>query len=141
MIVFDPSRVSGCSPQIIEYRGEGLTSGTEKYYVLFPRTDVDQVLNPLKESMHRVELLQNGRIQVIAGTSNLYFELDSELRLQDVKGSDYFRLQHRDLKAAGKITSVLDDAYYEDLKKGVLYWDGTGWTSTPTMNRNWNNPR
>jgi hypothetical protein len=141
LIVFDPARVSGGSPQVIEYPGESLTPGTEKYYVLFPRTDVDRVLNPLKESMHRVVLLQDGRIQVIAGASNLYFELDPDLRLQDVKGSDFFRDRHRELKAAGKISSVLDDAYYEALKKGVLYWDGTEWTSAPSMNRNWDSPR
>jgi len=41
---------------------------------------------------------------------------------------------------AGKITSVLDDAYYEALKPGVLYWDGEQWTSTPTMNRKRNIP-
>jgi len=141
LIVFDSSRISGCSPQIIEYPREGLTFGTEKYYILFPRTDVDQNLFPLKESMHKVELLRNGRVQVIAGTSHLYFEMDPDLRLQDVKGSDFFRDKHRELKAAGKITSVLDDAYYEELKSGVLYWDGTEWTSTPTMNKNRNNPR
>ncbi|MGB7296738.1 MAG: VCBS repeat-containing protein [Candidatus Aminicenantales bacterium] len=135
LIVFDASRVGGCSPQITEYPGEGFTPGTEKYYILFPRTDVDLILFPLKESMHGINLLQNGRIQLNAAISQLYFELDAELRPLDVKGSDYFRDHHRELKAAGKITSVLDDAYYEKLKKGVLYWDGTEWTSTPTMNR------
>jgi hypothetical protein len=136
LIVFDPSRVSGCSPQISEFPGKGLMPGTERYYLLFPRTDVDKILNPIKESMPEIDLLQNGRIQLIAATSRLYFELDPDLRLQDVKASDFFLDRHRDLKAAGKITSTLDDAYYDALKKGVLYWDGTGWTSTPTMNRN-----
>ncbi len=141
LIVFDPAQVSGCSPQSVESPGPGLEPGSEKYYLLFPRTDVDQTLHPLPEGMIDIDLLQNGRIQLVSSTSNLFFELDLELRLQDVKGSDTFRLKHRELKAAGKISSVLDNAYYEALKPGVLYWDGEQWTSTPSMNANWNKPR
>jgi hypothetical protein len=141
LVVFDPSRVSGCSPQFAQNPGPGLEQGSELYYLLFPPTDVDKILNPLEEGMISIDFLQNGRIQLITAAAGLYFELGLDLRLQDVKGSDYFRLQHRELKAAGKISSTLDDAYYDELKKAVLYWDGEQWTSTPTMIRKWNNPR
>jgi hypothetical protein len=141
LIVFDPARVSGCSPQISKFPGPGLEPGSEVSYLLFPRTDVDKNLYPLKETMCAIDLLQNNRIQLLAYVSRLYFELGPDLSLQDVKASDFFRDKHREMKAEGKISSVLDDAYYEALKNGVLYWDGTEWTSTPTMNRKWNNPR
>jgi hypothetical protein len=136
LVVFEPTLISGCSPQVVKYPGKGLTRGTEKYYLLFPRTDFDQVLFPLKETVHRIDLLQNGRLQLDTAISRIFFELDQELRVQDVKGSDYFSDRHRELKATGKISSELNDTYYENLRKGVLYWDGTQWTSTPTMNRN-----
>jgi hypothetical protein len=141
LVVFDPSRISGCSPQISKFPGLGLEPGSEVSYLLFPRTDVDKNLYPLKETMCAIDLLQNNRIQLLAYVSRLYFELGPDLSLQDVKASDFFRDKHREMKAEGKISSVLDDAYYEELKKGVLYWDGTEWTSTPSMNRKWNNPR
>ena len=141
LAVFDSSRVSGSSPQSERYKCKNCGPGSEKYYILFPRTDVDKTLKPDKVSIDQILLLKNHRIQLQAQISHIFFELDFSLRVQDIKGSDSFRRQHRDLKAAGKITSVLDDAYYEELKSGVLYWDGTEWTSTPTMNRKWNNPR
>lgn len=91
---------------------------------------------PHKESMECIDLLPIGKIQLHTSISNIFFILDSRLRVFEVQGSDTFWLRHRELKAAGKITSELNDAYYENLKKGVLYWDGTQWTSMPTMNRN-----
>ena len=83
-----------------------------------------------------MQVLRNGQVQLCTAVSNIFFILDSQLRPLDIQGSDSFWLRHRELRAAGKIGSELNDAYYENLKKGVLYWDGTQWTSTPTMNRN-----
>jgi hypothetical protein len=139
--LFDPGRISGSSPQGEVYACESCGPGSEKYYLLIPRTDVDLALKQDKVSIEEMHFLKNNRIELFSHIPQIYFELDYGLRVQDVKGSDTFRNQHRELKAAGKITSTLDDAYYEALKKGVLYWDGTEWTSTPTMNRKWNNPR
>ena len=91
--------------------------------------------------MECINILPNGRIQLRTGVSNIFYILDSQLRLLDVQGSDFFWLRHRELRAAGKISSELNDAYYENLKKGILYWDGTQWTSTPTMNLKAKSPR
>jgi hypothetical protein len=136
LAVFDSSRISGSSPQSERYECKNCVPGSEKYYILFPRTDVDIILKPDKVAIEEIHLLKNNRIELQTQISHIFFELDFNFQVQDVKGSDIFRLQHRDLKAAGKISSELNDAYYENLKKGVLYWDGTQWTSTPTMNRN-----
>jgi hypothetical protein len=133
--LFDPGRISGSSPQGEAYACENCGPGSEEYYLLIPRTDVDLALKQDKVNIEEIHFLKNNRIELFSRMPQVYFELDYGLRVQDVKDSDHFRLQHRELKAAGKITSTLDDAYYETLKKGVLYWDGTEWTSTPTMNR------
>jgi hypothetical protein len=136
LAVFDPSRVSGSSPQSEKYECKSCAPGAEKYYILFPKTDVDRVLKPDKVCINQIQVLKNNRIQLQAQISHIFFEVDFSMRALDVKGSDAFRRQHRELKAAGKITSVLNDAYYEALKNGVLYWDGEQWTSTPSWNGN-----
>jgi hypothetical protein len=136
MAVFDSTRISGSSPQSEKYACKNCSPGSERYYLIFPRTDVDKILSPDKVSIEAIHLLQNGRIELVAGTSHLYFELDYGLRLQDVKGSDIFRSLHRELVAAGKIKSELNDEYYQNLKRGALYWTGKEWTSTPTLNQN-----
>jgi hypothetical protein len=92
-------------------------------------------MKPDKIAIDQMRLLQNNRLELKMQVSHIFFELDFHFQVQDVKGSDLFRNAHRELKAAGKIASVLDNTYYEQLKKGILYWDGKQWTSTPTMNR------
>ena len=136
LAVFDSSDIRGSSPQTEGYACKNCGAGSERYYLIFPRTDVDKILAPHKESFECIDILQDGRIQLQTSVSNIFFILDSQLRLLDVQGSDSFWLRHRELRAAGKISSELNDAYYENLKKGVLYWDGTQWTSTPSTNRN-----
>jgi hypothetical protein len=134
--LFNSARISGASPQTDKYACRDCETGSAEYYLLFPRTDVDKILKFDKEEIDEIHFIRENRLELLTRTSRIYFELDFGFRVQDVKGSDIFRRNHRELKAAGKVTSVLDDAYYEALKRGVLYWDGTAWTSTPTMNRN-----
>lgn len=141
LAVFDSDRISGSSPQGEKYACKDCGPGSEKYYILFPRTDVDIILKPDKVSIEAIHLLQPDRIELLTGISQIFIELDYRLEVQDIKGSDFFNNQHRELRAAGKITSELNDAYYENLKKGVLYWDGTQWTSTPKMNLKAKSPR
>jgi hypothetical protein len=136
LAVFDTTRIAGSSPQSEGYACQNCVPGSEKYYILFPRTDVDMVLHPEKEAIEEIHFLNNNRIELQTKISHIFFELDFGFQVQDVKGSDYFREQHQEQKSAGKITSILDDAYYEALKKGVLYWDGEQWTSAPSWNGN-----
>jgi len=136
LALFDSSNIKGSSPQTESAACKDCGAGSERYYLIFPRTDVDEILAPDKESIESMQVLRNGQVQLCTAISNIFFILDSQMRLLDVQGSDSFWLRHRELKAAGKISSELNDAYYEKLKKGVLYWDGTQWTSTPSTNRN-----
>ena len=141
LAAFEASDIRGSSPQTERTACKNCGAGSEIYYLIFPRTDVDKVLAPHKEGIECMDIQPNGRIQLLTGVSKIYFILDSQLRVVDVQGSDSFWLRHRELRAAGKISSKLDDAYYENLKKGVLYWDGTQWTSTPAMNLKAKSPR
>lgn len=39
---------------------------------------------------------------------------------------------HEELRRQGKITSTLDQAYLENLRQGVRYWDGSQWVKQVT---------
>jgi hypothetical protein len=134
LAVFDPSRISGASPQSERFRCRNCAEGSEKFYIIMPRTDVDLSGNREKESIVSMHLLQNFRFDMMTGNSRIYFEFDYRMNARDVKGSDGFRAMHRELVEAGKLKSELDNAYYEALREGVLYWNGKEWTSTPSMN-------
>jgi len=36
---------------------------------------------------------------------------------------------------AGRIASVLDEAYRDALLKGIRYWNGSGWSAALAKNR------
>lgn len=132
LLVFSPDRIEGGSPQRDEaYICRELRPGSEKYYVLFPRTDVDLALSPV-EAVGRLSLTSGDRLQAEMLASGLFYYLDRGLAVADSIISHNFQQLHKEALASKKISSVLDDRYAEELVKGFLYFDGQGWTARPT---------
>lgn len=132
LIAFDASRVSGSSPQGVErYISPGLSAGTERFYVIFPRTDVDLSEFPA-ESAAKFEVLSNDVILVNMHLSGIIYELGFDLAPRIARTSHRFEQKHEVAVSEGRVKSVLDDAYFENLKLGILYWNGRQWTSTPS---------
>jgi len=136
VIVFDPLRMEGCSPQGSEYRCQDLDRGSEKYYVLFPRTEIDLLESPV-EAIMTLEKQHNERLTFRTTHSQVIFELDYQLGLRDIHFTHTFELKHRELLREGKITSVVDDEYRQRLAEGLLYYDGESWVAEPTMTSYW----
>jgi len=136
LAAFDSCHVSGSSPQSRSYECNNPPPGSERLYLLFPRTDVDEILKPDKVGIKELHLLNNARFELDAQVSHVYFELDFNFLIQEVKPSDLFLNQHQILKAAGKLNSVLDANYFRALKNGVLYWSGCSWSESFCQNQN-----
>jgi hypothetical protein len=49
--------------------------------------------------------------------------------------SHRFEQKHAAAVSEGRVKSVLDNAYFESLKLGILYWNGRQWTGTPSQNQ------
>ncbi len=131
LIVFDPNDLRGFSPQVNEeFRCADMNPGSEKYYLLFPRTDVDILAHPV-ESVGRMDIFSNQNISIAMTISTIIYFLDHNLIIQSVIFSHGFMQLHREAVLAGKINSVLDDNYKTNLMKGIQYFDGQGWTSKP----------
>ena len=71
--------------------------------------------------------------------TSLFYEFDRNLRAVDLKGSHFMDQLHKELARQGLVRSVLNDAYYDALKKSVLYWDGARktFTTEPAMANPW----
>ena len=141
LVVFDPEKMSGGSPQMDrEFSCLDLDRGSEIFYILAPRTDVDMadVKIPL-EALTEIRPLNNGRVSVMTVQTWLFFEFTPRLELADIKPSHGFDTLHRTALLAGKIKSELNKAYYENLKKGILYYDGKTktWVNYPAMSNAW----
>jgi hypothetical protein len=133
LIVLDPRNISGGSPQMKnEFTCHDMKAGTEKYYLLFPRTDVDLATYPM-EALTQLCAERPRILSLTADVSRLIFVLNFDLVIEDITLSHGFMQKHKEALEAGKIHSdYRDPRYKEALMKGVLYYDGKGWTTRPT---------
>ena len=132
LVVFDADRVSGCSPQSVDrFVSPGIPAGTQRAYVLFPRTDVSLSEFPA-ETAGRIEVLSNNLIIVTMNSCRIIFELDFGLVPRFVRTSHPFEQLHKTALREGRVASVLDDAYFDALRRGILFWTGAGWSPEPT---------
>lgn len=139
LIVFDSYNIEGSSPQTDAFRCESLPKGTEKYYILLPRTEADRYFYGY-ESALRIDLLSNKRLSALAYRSRLYFEFSYNLELVNIRFSHRFDQLQEKAVFEGGIKDVTDqDEYIEQLKRDILYYSGENWVSTPTMTSYWKN--
>jgi hypothetical protein len=139
IVFFDPNHLKGDSPQInSEYKCDELSSGSELFYILFPRTDLDLLENPA-ESIRSIEIQNNRQILGLTYISGIYFRFDFNLNLKGVRLSHRFERLHNKLFLEGKIKSELNkEKYIKELEKGLLYYDGEKWVNHYAMSNSWN---
>lgn len=134
LIVLNPADISGGSPQTkYEFASSDLERGSELYYVLFPRTDVDQI-SFHNESLARIYLTSDETISAWTYGTDIDFILDYSLSLKNIILSHKFHQMHLEAFQAGRIQSILGDDYIEQLKNKILYFNGKQWTATPSRN-------
>jgi hypothetical protein len=133
VIVFDPTRVDGCSPQTGAFRSDTLPPGSEKYYVRTPRTDVSLALGDIVEDIDYLGVTKNQHLEATTGYG-LAYEFDFGLRCLNAVWGHGYMMKHNELAAAGKIRSALDEAYRQTIISGVRYWNGRAWVAEPKPN-------
>jgi hypothetical protein len=130
LAVFDPNFIKGASPQSNDYKCEELEPGSEKYYILLPRTDVDAQESVL-EAVGMINLTGNGNISVLTLVSRIYYEFNSQLECQSVLLSTQFKQKRNKAILEGRIKNISDEEYVDALKNGILYSDGKNWRLRP----------
>lgn len=131
LAVFDPFKIQGVSPQIKrEYACLKNGNGTELFYILIPRTDVDRQ-SELRESVQTVEINSSNELLVKTEKTQLYYKFSQQFIPKQLLLSDTFERMHREMRESGRIISRCDEAYRRDLENGILYWEGAKWTTRP----------
>ena len=134
LIVFDADRIAGASPQTSpKYLCRELAPGSERAYILFPRTDADLLDYPV-ETIMTIDPLRNGSFYLNAQVSRVFFEISPALDVVYVHSSHLFQRLHAEAVREGRVRSRLDPDYFERLRRGALYWNGTAWVSERTAN-------
>ena len=86
IVIFDPKQIAGCSPQKEKNPFHNMEPGTEMYYILLPRTDLDLKIDT-NDTVSKLVLLDNQRISVTMRASNIYYEFGFDMRIREVKSS------------------------------------------------------
>jgi hypothetical protein len=144
LIVFDPRYISGSSPLSNPLRTG--KPGTEKYYLLFPRTilldlskrERNEVTNVQKNSDNTISCWTSEDKESIYGGSILY-DFNSNMELLTAKPDDGFKKQYTTLRDSTMATLKLPDLkiYLNELKSKVRWWDGDKFVNHTAINRHY----
>jgi hypothetical protein len=132
--LIDPDKIVG-ETESLASRGFGFPASLcENIIVRFPNCDMTealhmgQVVSPISRNGHH-EFIFSVWSYPDPTHTGAYFQFfsDDSLKFKEVKPSDNNIPLHAQLRAQGKVHSVLDQKYHENLKNGVRYWNGTSW--------------
>ena len=140
LAVLDPRCISGHAPTTQSYVPEGVGQGTEKFYIVFPRSDLQILAGQKRNEMNMVKLLPSGfETQIIEFVKDQrvgpIFQFNNAVECTKLNDEDQFVRVHQRLEEEGKLTKKLNVQYYEELRQGVQYWDGEKFVHEPTMNK------
>lgn len=150
VIVFDPANVSGVGPTSTELTPANNLPGSEKYYVLLPRSDIIESHEPYNTVL---EIRATGQSTIIVQTNEVsrqdwgdndypggfVYTFDHQMRAVNIVASSPFEKSLERAKREGLVRKdfQLDDAFYRRLKNEIRYWDGEKFVKEPILNRHY----
>jgi len=108
-----------------------------------PRTNMDNVL-PGSISNIRTIYCTNDQILTVQTVNGSYKEFppfafdyifSSDMKIATVKSMNNTDAVYASLVQKGKLTGKIDQAYLDNLKYGIRYWDGKEWRKEWSMVR------
>ncbi len=138
VFVLDPLNIEGGSPQKDPYTtSAALKTGTEKCYLLLPRTEVDLLIN-ITEAAVKINILRNNLFEIVAGQSYINFYFNYKLEPKNIILSHTFHNLHSEYLRKGQVDSIQDEqSFIQNLLNNVLYWNGKQWVNKPSMSNSW----
>jgi hypothetical protein len=141
LIIIDPRKIDGFAPSTAQYTPQDSRPGLEKYYLLLPSSDLRVPFSHPRPHGGYLFLEEDGSIEIRSeeitdGVSyDLIYYFNRTMKCIVVQASDSFMKLHQRLEAEGKTKTIADAHYFEQLRQGVLYWDGEKFVHEPTMNK------
>lgn len=139
LIVLDINRLSGVGPLRGDYLPASIPSAAEKYYVLFPMTEIAKKYN--QYGYNGGDLLFYGSDNSFTATTEeaknfkgIHYIFGTDMKILSVLGDDVYNIAHRKLEKEGKTSERIGPDYWENLKNSLLYWDGEKFVNHHTMN-------
>ncbi|MDI6803914.1 MAG: hypothetical protein QME58_08710 [Bacteroidota bacterium] len=141
LFVLDPLNFQGHSPAPEEYTPKDISIGNEKYYLLINRTDFKKYASHPRNRVRGMRFTSDGDL-IVSVTEEIdkteyscIYLFDQTLKCISIDGEDKFVTLHNKYVADGRLSKKLDEQYFEDLRKGIRYWDGEKFVNYTTMNK------
>lgn len=143
VVILDPESFHGVAPTTEAFAPQQLEKGNEMYYLLFPQTDYGKLPGgPGYNSTVAINISSRGFLDVRTkegflekSQAKMVYILDKGLAVTSALGDDFFLHEHEEARQSGKLKEQATAAYFERVRKSVLYWDGDAFVSRPTMNK------
>jgi hypothetical protein len=142
LIVLNPDNMVGYAPAPASYTPQNVSVGTEEYYLLFPRNDLEKLTTHKRNSCTSIQTTPPDTSLVLficetVGTMSypIIYHFDHTMTCTLVEGEDDFVKFHNQQYKEGKLEQKLDGTYYRNLQQQVRYWDGEKFVNTPAKNK------
>ncbi|MCK5004859.1 MAG: hypothetical protein KAS21_07215 [Candidatus Aminicenantes bacterium] len=130
LTILNSDKISGFSPQLKDnYKYRNWIKGSEKYYLLLPRTIIDK-MSPSRTYANNIIVLKNGSLSIKMWPSGVYFEFDNNFNILSVNLSDAFMNKMKTTQEFIK-NEFSAEEYVNDIKKGIQYFNGKEWVPEP----------
>jgi len=141
VIVLNPEKIVGqtessCTP------GFGLPkSEAEIFYIGMPRTNMDNLLPGSGSSIRTISYIDS-QVLIVQTVNGSYKEFppfafdyifSSDMKIARVQSMNNTDAVYKSFVQKGKLTGKIDQAYLNNLRNGVRYWDGKEWRNEWTI--------
>jgi hypothetical protein len=127
LVMLDPLRMTGGSPQGSDFRFADKGRGQELLYALLPLSPVEALARP-GIGITRFDIMGAERIRASVNVDAVYYEFDFSLRPLTVELSHVFERLYQEAFRGGRIRTPLDrpetDRIRRSLLDGILWYDG-----------------
>ena len=129
-MVLHPRRITGYAPTPEKYIPSGMPRGQQLYYLIFPPSDLKGRWVDITNQVAKLAAREGGLVEVAVMeplyeyNAEIYYYLDSTMTCVRVRASDHFTAIHNRYEQQGRFSSSLNDDYFDQLRKDILYWNG-----------------
>jgi len=142
LIVFDPEYISGSSPYT-DPLGSGI-KGTEKYYILFPKTILFDLSGRERNDIQNIQLNSDYSISCWAfenytnnNWESVMYEFDKDMNIININCNDEFKNKYNNLKETAFKQLPDLTIYLNNLKYKIRWWDGDKFVNHTSINKNY----
>jgi hypothetical protein len=141
LVVVDPRAVGGSAPMPPGLKLDAIPPGTEKYYLLLPRSGLEKSPGFLSTAGEALYFKSDSLLEVIVydrfkdGTAfALKYYFDPSMRCVDVYASEPNLAYYRKLQQEELTKRPIDRRFLDEMRAGIRYWDGDRFVSEPVPN-------